>query len=144
MLRPPTSGLQVQPAATFDAALSIESRPFVGLSLIAAELATGKDPEVEPGHAVDGTLRDCSDAFRAVLVAGVALAAQVTNLERLMSEYQRTERRVRALENVILPEIRSDIALMQEQLDLNEQEEVIRVHTLQPRRDYYMRRREHR
>ena len=54
----------------------------------------------------------------------------VSNLERLMHEYQRTERRVRALENVILPEIRGDLAMMEEHLDLNDQEEVIRVHTL--------------
>jgi V/A-type H+-transporting ATPase subunit D len=60
----------------------------------------------------------------------VPLAEQVANLERLIGEYQRTERRVRALENVILPEIRSDLAMMEEHLDLNDQEEVIRVHTL--------------
>lgn len=124
------NGLQVHPAATFDAALAVESRPFVGLSLISAELGTGSDTAVGPEHAADGVVRDCIDAFRAVMAAGVPLAALVTNLERLMSEYQRTERRVRALENVILPEIRSDIAMMQEQLDLNDQEEVIRVHTL--------------
>lgn len=137
------NGLQVLPAGTFDAALSIESRPFVGLFLVTAELAMGKDPDIEPGHAADGAVRDCIDAFRTVLAAGVTLAARVTNLERLMSEYRRTERRVRALENVILPEIRSDIAMMQEQIDLNEQEEVIRVHTLRPRRDYYRKKREH-
>lgn len=126
------NGLQVHPAATFDAALSVESRPFVGLSLISAELGTAIDTDVGPEHAADGVVRDCIDAFRAVMAAGVPLAALVTNLERLMREYQRTERRVRALENVILPEIRSDIAMMQEQLDLNDQEEVIRVHTLRP------------
>ena len=53
------------------------------------------------------------DAFRAVLSEGVPLAACVTNLERLMHEYERTERRVRALENVILPEIHSDLAMME-------------------------------
>ena len=124
------NGLQVHPAATLDAALSIDSRTFVGLSLITAELGIGIDTDAGPEHTADGVVRDCIDAFRAVMAAGVPLAALVTNLERLMSEYQRTERRVRALENVILPEIRSDISMMQEQLDLNDQEEVIRVHTL--------------
>ena len=47
-----------------------------------------------------------------------------------MREYRRTERRVRALENVVLPEIRRDLAAMEEHLDLNEQEEVIRVRSL--------------
>ena len=124
-------GLQVQPAATLDAALSVESRPFVGLSLITAELRMPTDTIAGPEQAADGVLQDCADAFRAVIADGAPLAALVTNLERLIREYQRTERRVRALENVILPEIRNDISIMQEQLDLNEQEEVIRVHTLQ-------------
>ena len=121
--------LQVQPAATLEATLSIEARAFVGLSLITAEFAAA-----EPGHderpSTDGVLRDCVDRFRAVITAGVPLAARVASLERLIYEYRRTERRVRALENVILPEIRGDLAVMEEHLDLNDQEEVVRVHTL--------------
>lgn len=124
------NGLQVHSAAPFDATLSIDSRPFVGLALIAAELDIAADTDAGAEHLADGVLRNYVDAFRTVMESGVPLAALVTNLERLMREYQRTERRVRALENVILPEIRSDIAMMQEQLDLNDQEEVIRVHTL--------------
>lgn len=119
-------GLQVHPAASFDGTLNIDARSFVGLSLISAELEIGTDTP----DAADGMVQDCIEAYRAVIATGVPLAALVTNLERLMREYRRTERRVRALENVILPEIRSDIAMMQEQLDLNDQEEVIRVHTL--------------
>ena len=120
--------LQVLPPASFDARLSVDSRPFVGLSLVSAELGIGELADVGPEQ--EGPAGDCIDAFGAVLAAGVPLAAVVANLERLMHEYQRTERRVRALENVILPEIRSDLATMEEHLDLNDQEEVIRVHTL--------------
>jgi len=65
-----------------------------------------------------------------VVDIGVRLAAVTTSLERLMHEYERTERRVRALENVILPEIRSELTVMEEYLDLNEQEEVIRVRSI--------------
>jgi V/A-type H+-transporting ATPase subunit D len=120
--------LQVLPALKFDAGLSVDSRPFVGLSLISAELGMSDLADIDTE--LQGAAGDCIDAFRAVLAAGVPLAALVANLERLMHEYQRTERRVRALENVILPEIRSDLAMMEEHLDLNDQEEVIRVHTL--------------
>ncbi len=122
--------LQVHPAATLDAVLSIESRPFVGLELIGAEHVADNASKVSPADETAGVVRDCIDAFHALLAAGVPLAATVANLERLMLEYQRTERRVRALENVILPEIRVDLALMEEHLDLNDQEEVIRVHRL--------------
>ncbi len=122
--------LQVHPAATMDAVLSIESRPFVGLALISAEHVLDNASGNGPSNETAGTVLDCIDAFRALIAAGVPLAAIVANLERLMREYERTERRVRALENVILPEIREDLALMEEHLDLNEQEEVIRVHRL--------------
>lgn len=118
--------LQVHPATTLAATLAVEERPFVGLALITARLGSVASLDERP----EGVLGDCIDAFRAVLSEGVPLAACVTNLERLMHEYERTERRVRALENVILPEIHSDLAMMEEHLDLNDQEEVIRVHTL--------------
>ena len=120
--------LQVLPTVPFDAELTVESLPFVGLSLITAELGMANGTDGGPEQ--DGAVGDCRDAFRDLLAAGVPLAARVANLERLLSEYQRTERRVRALENVIIPEIRSDLATMEEHLDLTEQEEVIRVHTL--------------
>ena len=120
--------MQVLPPAVFDARLHVDSRPLVGLSLISAELGIGDSGDIGPEQA--GAAGDCVDAFRAVITAAVPLAAMVSNLERLMHEYQRTERRVRALENVILPEIRGDLAMMEEHLDLNDQEEVIRVHTL--------------
>ncbi len=65
------------------------------------------------------------------MAAAAAVAASTANLARLMYEYRRTERRVRALENIVLPEIHLDIAVMEEHLELVEQEEVIRVRTLQ-------------
>jgi V/A-type H+-transporting ATPase subunit D len=120
--------LQVLPRPSFEATLSVESAPFVGLSLIEARLEMAGHGDY--GAGLEGVVEDCRDAFHAVLAHGVPLAARVANLERLIGEYQRTERRVRALENVILPEIRSDLAMMEEHLDLNDQEEVIRVHTL--------------
>jgi V/A-type H+-transporting ATPase subunit D len=76
-------------------------------------------------------VRSLAAAFRELLEAAAPLAAITANLERLMGEYRRTERRVRALENVVLPEIRADLVAMEEHLDLNEQEEVIRVRSLQ-------------
>jgi len=120
--------LQLHRAAALDVTLSVESRPFVGLSLITADIALGDDAGFAPDTA--GVVRDCITAFRAVIAAGVPMAAVTANLERLMHEYRRTERRVRALENVILPEIHGDLALMEEHLELNDQEEVIRVRTL--------------
>ena len=124
-------GLQVHPRYSLDAArLDIDARPYVGQLMLDAGMDPGetglsREP-VRPSPAV----RRAADAFRALLEAAAPLAAITANLARLMREYRRTERRVRALENVVLPEIREDLSAMEEHLDLNEQEEVIRVRSL--------------
>ena len=124
-------GLQVHPRYTLGrAGPEISERPYVGQVLLEASLAAdgielSRDP-VRPSRDV----RLLAAAFRALLEAAAPLAAITANLERLMREYRRTERRVRALENVVLPEISQDLAAMEEHLDLNDQEEVIRVRSL--------------
>jgi V/A-type H+-transporting ATPase subunit D len=80
---------------------------------------------LRPSAGVDA----CRKAHLDVVTAAAPLAALTANLERLMHEYTRTERRVRALENIVLPELKRDIKAMEEHLDLIEQEEVIRVLT---------------
>lgn len=123
-------GLQVYPAAELDEArVEITERPSVGLRMLEAELVTGEIPAAPEPILPSPGARACAAKHREVLVAGTRLAALAANLQRLVHEYRRTERRVRALENVVLPEIREDLAMMEEHLDLVEQEEVIRVRT---------------
>jgi V/A-type H+-transporting ATPase subunit D len=55
------------------------------------------------------------------------LAGIAGNLERLRHEYRRTERRARALEDVLLPEITGTIYELEARLEEVEQEEAIRV-----------------
>ena len=71
--------------------------------------------------------RGCGRAFRQLIADHVAIAACVGNLRRLVREYTRTERRARALENVVLPEIDQSLRFIEEQLDAVDQEEAIRV-----------------
>ena len=124
-------GLLVHPRYTLDAArLDVSERPYVGQVMLEASMATGDTGLAREPVRPSPEVRRCADAFRALLEAAAPLAAITANLERLMREYRRTERRVRALENVVLPEIRQDLAAMEEHLDLNEQEEVIRVRSL--------------
>jgi len=129
-------GLLVHPRYTLDAArLEVSERPYVGQVMLEASMATGDTGLVREPVRPSPEVRRCADAFRALLEAAAPLAAITANLERLMREYRRTERRVRALENVVLPEIRQDLAAMEEHLDLNEQEEVIRVRSLRDTAD---------
>lgn len=124
-------GLQVHPRYTLNSAgLEISGRPFVGQVLLEASMDAGDDELSRNPIRPSREVRRLAAAFRRLLEAAAPLAAITANLERLMREYRRTERRVRALENVVLPEISQDLAAMEEHLDLNEQEEVIRVRSL--------------
>ena len=71
--------------------------------------------------------RRCATAFRRLIERQAELAACVANLRRLVREYIRTERRARALENVVLPEIDGSLRFIEEQLDAVDQEEAVRV-----------------
>jgi len=49
------------------------------------------------------------------------------NLRRLVQDYIRTERRAKAIENVLMPEIESSLKLIEEQLESVDQEEIARL-----------------
>lgn len=124
-------GLQVRPAPMLPGArLRVEERPYVGLTMLSAGFDIGELRSIRAPVRKSREVRACVQAFREVVESAAPLAAIAANLKRLVYEYRRTERRVRALENVVLPEIRQDLATMDEYLGLNEQEEVIRVRTL--------------
>ena len=71
--------------------------------------------------------RACADAHRKWLLRAVELAACCVNLRRLVRDYVRTERRARAIENVLMPEIESALKLIDEQLEGMDQEEIARL-----------------
>jgi len=76
--------------------------------------------------------RDCARDYRALLEPSVMSAVCSLNLRRLMREYVRTERRARAIENVLLPEIEWNLKYIDEQLELLDQEEIARVRQRRP------------
>ena len=62
----------------------------------------------------------------------IMTAVCARNLRRLMREYVRTERRARAIENILLPEIQSNLKVIDEQLEMLNQEEIARVRQHRP------------
>lgn len=121
-------GVQVQPAlAMMNARLQTAARSYVGMTLLdcrfEAEDADLTFPSVHPTP----ELRACAQAFRKLLALGARLAAVSCNINRLIREYRRTERRTRALENVILPELGQALAQAEAYLEMLDQEEVVRV-----------------
>jgi V/A-type H+-transporting ATPase subunit D len=121
--------LTVEPKADLGAALlGVHEQPFLGLRLV--EAALEERPAAAPGltdRPSTPEARDCARAFRRLLERHVALAACSVSLRRLVREYVRTERRARALENVVLPEIDETLRFIEEQLDALDQEEAVRV-----------------
>ena len=78
--------------------------------------------------------RDCARDYRALLEPLLMIAVCSLNLRRLMREYVRTERRARAIENVLLPEIEWSLKFIDEQLEILDQEEITRVRQRKGRR----------
>ena len=109
------------------ALLGVHEQSFLGLRLVEAALedrASPPDPTARPSTP---EARACALAFRRLVGRHVELAACVASLRRLVQEYVRTERRARALENVVLPEIDDSLRFIEEQLDAVDQEEAVRV-----------------
>jgi V/A-type H+-transporting ATPase subunit D len=115
------------PLSTDDDHLRVTRSHLFGLELLDARLEAAAPRGGE--HPVNPTpeARACALAYRAWLVPLAALAACCLNLRRLVREYVRTERRARAIENILLPEIDSSLKLIEEQLEGQDQEETARL-----------------
>ncbi len=119
--------LQAYPPGAFTPALPALTRAvFLGVRTVAVVFAP--QAGAEPDGAVDASpeAHACRDAYLALLAPLAQLAACAGNLERLAAEYRRTERRAKALENVLLPEVESALATMEGRLELGDQEEAVR------------------
>jgi V/A-type H+-transporting ATPase subunit D len=123
-------GLSAYPAETLDESrLDTEKRNFLGVTLVATALTvSGTDlhnrvPACNPSFEAE----TCRLAFQEMLQQSAVLAGISGNLHRLLSEYRLTERRAKALENVILPEIEQTLDEMTTHLEELELEDTIRV-----------------
>jgi V/A-type H+-transporting ATPase subunit D len=120
--------LQVYPEGVVpDEHLDLTRHGLLGLTLVEASLEGGEPypswPPVEPSPESG----DAARAFRDLLRQAAVIAALECTLRRMAREYVRTERRARAIENVLLPEIDADLRYVDSQLEATDQEEAIRV-----------------
>lgn len=110
--------------------VTIETRNFLGIKLVeaAVDAQGGEAGDDAPRAAFPSAeAKRAADAFRALLAEGSRLAAVTSNLQLLAREYRATERRARALENVMLPEIAVALKQIGEHLETAEQEEALLV-----------------
>lgn len=135
-------GIGIYPVVRMeDAEVRLTEHRFLGVHLLDGEFdagwtRTGANPgldgqedgvRIPPAVYPSPEAERCREAFAALLPLAVELAVMRASLERLIREYIRTERRARALENVLLPEIEGSLSFMDEQLEAMDQEEAIRV-----------------
>lgn len=116
------------PASLADLSLTVVRTRLLGLHLIEATVQTADAPAAQrPDDGSSDAIRECVRAHRVVLVSAVAVAITSLNLRRLVREYVRTERRTRAIENILLPEINAAVTRLEEQLDSMDLEELARL-----------------
>ena len=110
--------------------LPVEPRrySFLGVQLLeAVQVADPPLPETALAEDPSPQARRCAEFFHLLLLRARDLALLSGNLHRLIDDYRRTERRARALEDVLLPETQEAIRDLEERLDDLDQEEAIRV-----------------
>lgn len=118
-------GLQVYPALPQNAiALNLRQHLLLNVPLLDAstkrELVTMPEPAF-----VSPEAEDCRAAFVALTQQLMAMAAMSGNLARLYRDYRRSVRRVRALQDVLLPELDATMNEVQTQLEDLERDELL-------------------
>ena len=124
-------GLSVYPAVALeDAGLDMRRRNFMGVTLVETDISLPEPADADTSTACNPSAEaeQCRAVFRELLKLTARQAGLSGNLHRLSLEYRLTERRARALENVILPEIEQGLKVMTTHLEELEFEDVIRVH----------------
>jgi V/A-type H+-transporting ATPase subunit D len=122
--------LEAWPPRCLEFRLLRRSENVLGLELPAATAELALGPASWPATAPAPTVNACVQWVARLLEAAAALAALESALLRLADEYRRTERRTRAIENVLLPELETDLRNVEAALESLDQEEVVRVHSL--------------
>jgi len=120
--------LQVYPPRTLEPDTPERSEStFLGVPMVAYDFEPEPGehafPPIDPSREAD----KCMQAFAELLAPLAELGATSSNLHRLAEEYRRTEKRARALENVLLPEVADRLKRINEHLETFEQEEAIRA-----------------
>jgi V/A-type H+-transporting ATPase subunit D len=128
--------LQLYPAAPADRwSLQRRESRFLGLAVLAeAQLVGEHGGGADAACHVSAAAERCAEAFARLCRLAAPLAAAETNLRRLIAEFRRTQRRVRALEHVVLPEVLCNERRIEGLLEELEQEEAVRVRTVSAHR----------
>ena len=118
------NGLQVYAVSPTGARVGLHGRSLLGVALVSARLERSATPIHHAVHA-SPEASACRAAHHHLASRLVELAAVSTNLARLHAEYRRTVRRVRALQDVLLPELDASIGDIDTRLEDLEREDAL-------------------
>lgn len=122
-------GAQVYPGHFLEnAELANTTTSFMGVTLMTNELRLPDELESAPPCHPSPEAENSRAIFLELAKLGAVLTAISGNLHRLFAEYRRTERRARALENVVIPEMSQNLREMTTRLEELDQEDIVRVH----------------
>lgn len=121
-------GLQVYPPQPLQPVQpQVDEAPFLGVRLVLGARVPLRAGGAPAAMMATAEAAHCARAFRELAEHAAVLAGEVASLLRLMAEYRRTERRVRAIENIVLPEAKADERRLETGLEDLDQEEVMRA-----------------
>lgn len=118
------NGLQVVPAAAAPRGVEVKHRSLLGVALVDARWGTTVGPH-PPAINPSPEAHACRTEYSQLTALLVEIAGVCTSLARLYAEYRRTVRRVRALQDVLLPELDQDIADIDTRLEDLEREDAV-------------------
>lgn len=115
---------------------SVENRlgtPWL-VSAPVAGASRPEEPEVQPSLEESVELDGARRAFRDLLAVLLRLAVAENNLVRLVDVFRRTQRRVNALEHIVLPDLNRTIKEMEDRMDEIERDDLVRSLLIKRRR----------
>jgi V/A-type H+/Na+-transporting ATPase subunit D len=120
--------LEFYPAPTDPpAAPQIRRLRMLNVKLVHATIPENPGGRLPPAPDPSPEAKACQAQFAELTGLGIQLGAAAANLQRLMREYRRIERRAKALENVLIPEVEGIIKFVDDQLETAEREDTIRA-----------------
>ena len=105
-----------------------QSVKFIGVSIERVEIEglPSLQPERPPVFGFEAA-DSAAEKFAGLLSEALGLASDIAQLLKLEAEYRRTQRRVRALEKILLPELEAEQQVLENALEELEIEEAVRV-----------------
>jgi len=121
--------LEVYPPLDLSALETVrETARFIGITFDGVRLAELLEPKRERDPVFEFDQAEAAASkFAGLLEEALGLATDIAQLLKLEAEYRRTQRRVRALEKILLPELEAEQKVLENALEELEIEEAVRV-----------------